>query len=136
MAEGILQHKIEEQSLDWKVDSAGTSGWHNGEKPDRRAIQTMKEHSIDIRSQRSRKFQGWDFENFDLIIPMDSSNYQDIVSLAKTDEEKSKVKLMLNYSFPGKNMGVPDPYWNDDGFEQVYQLLDAACDVLIEQEQS
>ena len=63
---------------------------------------------------------------------MDSSNYNNSVSLTNDSEELSKVQMMLNVSQPGSNMSVPDPYFGgEEGFENVYRLLDSACDVLI-----
>ena len=82
LAEGILLQKIKERHLPWKVDSAGTSGWHQGELPDRRSIAVAKAHDIDITYQRSRKFIAADFDQFDLILAMDSSNYSNIIRLA------------------------------------------------------
>ena len=131
LAEGILLQKIKERNLPWKVDSAGTSGWHQGELPDRRSIAVAKAHGIDITYQRSRQFTVADIEEFDLILAMDSSNYSNILSLTTTEQQKSKVKLILNYLYPNENRGVPDPYY-EGGFEQVYQMLAAACDIMIE----
>ena len=63
---------------------------------------------------------------------MDSSNYQDILRLADNGQQKSKVEMILNYVDPGSNRNVPDPYWNDDGFDQVFRMLEEACDKVIE----
>ncbi len=133
LAEGILKNKAISNNLDWEVDSAGTSGYHNGELPDPRSINVAKHHGIDIMDQRSRLFVKEDFDRFDLILAMDSSNYQNILRLAASDVQKEKVKLIMNYERPGYNQAVPDPYWNSDGFEGVYQMLDRACDKIIEQ---
>ncbi len=131
LAEGILRQKIEEKGLSWSVDSAGTSGWHNGELPDSRSIDVARLHSVDITDQRSRKFVVSDFEEFDLIVAMDSSNYSNIIQMAKSEDEKSKVKLLLNFSNPGENQAVPDPYYSG-GFEYVYTLIETAIDDMIE----
>ena len=64
---------------------------------------------------------------------MDISNYKEIVSQAKTKKDIEKIKLILDYSFPDKNESVPDPYFGGiDGFENVYSLLNNACDKIIE----
>ena len=97
LAEGILLTKIKERNLPWIVDSAGTSGWHQGELPDSRSIAVAKAHNIDLTYQRSRQFTKTDLEQFDLILAMDSSNYSNILKLATTEIQKSKVKLILNY---------------------------------------
>ena len=131
LAEGILQYKINNLSLDWEVDSAGTSSFHAGEKPDIRSIQVAKRNEIDISNQRSRPFRGWDFETFDWIYVMDSSNYSDVIAMAQSEKEKAKVKLIMNELEPGKNIAVPDPYYGEFGFENVYKMLDQACDKIV-----
>jgi protein-tyrosine phosphatase len=132
MAEGILQHKINTQKLNFSVDSAGTSNFHVGDAPDKRAIQKMKSYKIDISHLRGRQFTVNDFNHFDLILAMDESNQQNILALARNENDKRKVKLMLDY-FPTSDLtSVPDPYYGgDDGFENVYQLLNEACNNLI-----
>lgn len=132
LAEGILKDKIEVKKLDWEVDSAGTSGWHEGDRPDPRSIKIGLSYSTDIRYQKSRKFLKEDLQQFDLIFAMDSSNYQNIIKLASTDEEREKVHLIMNMVDPGMNQKVPDPYLDDNGFDNVYKMLDQACDAIIE----
>jgi len=134
LAHGILQKKISEQNLDWTVDSAGTSSWHNGELPDSRSIEVAKINGIDITTQRSRQILKKDLEDFDLIIAMDSSNYNDILSLTSKEKQKQKVKLLLNYSNPNQNRGVPDPYYHG-GFQSVYDMIEEAVDALISSKQ-
>ena len=132
MAQGIHEYKLSQKNKEALVDSARTSGWHEGERPDSRAVQTMKKHGIDISKQRSRPFSRNDFDEFDLIFAMDTSNYNDILAQAKTDADKQKVQLILNVSYSGKNLSVPDPYY-DDGFDTVYNLLNEACDKIAEE---
>ncbi len=130
LAEGILKKQVQEKGLDWEVDSAGTSGWHVGELPDSRSIAIAKQYGIDITDQRSRKFQKADLDTFDLVLAMDTSNYNDILRLASADQA-AKVKMILNFAYPNENRSVPDPYYND-GFEGVYTLLDLSCGKIIE----
>lgn len=130
MAEGILKHKIHALSLNWQVDSAGTGSWHVGEAPDPRSISTSSENGIDISDQRARQFKQRDFDAFDLILAMDSSNYNNIVQLAREDSDRQKVNLLLNYSHPGQNRAVPDPYF-EGGFQAVFEMIEAAVDGLI-----
>lgn len=132
LAEGILQHKIEKHALDWQVDSAGTGSWHAGEMPDHRSVVVALKYGIDISKQRARQFQAADLQTFDLIFAMDSSNYQNIVKHASSEEEAEKVQLIMNVAQPGLNQNVPDPYYDSDGFEQVFQMLDEACDQVVE----
>ena len=131
LAQGVLETKLAEKQLDWVVDSAGTSAWHAGEAPDPRSIAIAKENGIDISQQKARKFNPQDFQDFDLILAMDSSNYYDIIRQAPDEEAKSRVHLIMNYAFPGENRAVPDPYY-DGSFQRVFDLLESACSQFIE----
>lgn len=131
LAEGIMLHKIKTHKLSWEVDSAGTSGWHEGALPDRRSIAVAKAHDIDLTDQRSRQFKSEDLDKFDLILAMDSSNYSNIMRLATSDTQKTKVHLMLNFLYPNENRAVPDPYY-EGGFEKVYQMLDESCEKIVQ----
>ncbi|NRA48248.1 MAG: low molecular weight phosphotyrosine protein phosphatase [Phaeodactylibacter sp.] len=131
LAQGILEQKAAEQGLSWEIDSAGTGSWHIGEAPDHRSVYTAGQHGLDISGQRARQFQSSDLKDFDLIFAMDQSNYNNIIKLAKSSEEKEKVKKILDFADAASGGDVPDPYWDDDGFEKVYQMLDRACDVIV-----
>ena len=127
LAEGILQSKLDANFF--TVDSAGTAAYHIGELPDQRSIAVAKKYGIDISNQRARKFDVKDFIEFDIIYAMDKENYQNICSLAKNKTELQKVKMILDEVKPSQNLSVPDPYYGgDDGFQNVYQLLDEACE--------
>jgi len=134
VAEGILRHKLSNLGIDSiSTDSAGTSSYHIGEAPDRRMRATSLENGVNIDDLRARQFVPSDYDDFDIIYAMDSSNYNDIIAQARTEEEKSKVKLILNEINPGMNQAVPDPYYGgDDGFQHVFDLLDKATDVIID----
>ncbi|MFT7085330.1 MAG: protein-tyrosine phosphatase [Vicingaceae bacterium] len=134
LAEGILEKKISEDGLDVIVDSAATSDYHIGQKPDPRSISKAAEYGIDITAQRGRQLQNSDFQEFDRIFVMDTSNYSNTVALTNKPEEIDKVEMILNLINPSSNQSVPDPYFGgEDGFENVYRLLDAACDIIIKQ---
>ena len=127
LAEGILQSKLDANFF--SVDSAGTAAYHIGELPDQRSIAVAKKYGIDISNQRARKFDIKDFIEFDVIYAMDKENYQNICSLAKNKTELQKVKMILDEVNLSQNLSVPDPYYGeDDGFQNVYQLLDEACE--------
>ena len=130
IAQGVLEKKIREKKLDWIVDSVGTSGWHDGEAPDDRAIKATKAVGIDISKQISRKITPDDLDYFDVILTMDSSIYLDVINLCKTPLQKDKVSHMLNFLRPGRNEAVPDPYYHDN-FAEVVELLDDAMDAFI-----
>lgn len=131
LAEGIFKARLDKNTFE--IDSAGTSSYHIGELPDRRSIAIAREFGIDITDQRCRQFKKTDFDEFDHIFVMDSQNYRNVVSLAKSQEDKNKVQLILNLSYPGEDLEVPDPYYGGDkGFLNVYHMLNAACDAFIE----
>lgn len=131
MAHGLLQHKVHGMGLNWQVDSAGTSNWHENELPDQRAIACMKRHGVDITYQRSRPVIAEDFQEFDILYAMDTSNYDNLMKMARNEEEMNKVKLLLSEVFP-EGGEVPDPYYGgDSGFEKVFKMLDQATDKVI-----
>ncbi|GAA4282404.1 low molecular weight protein-tyrosine-phosphatase [Gaetbulibacter aestuarii] len=129
LAEGILKSKLPSDSF--HVDSAGTANYHIGEAPDKRSIATARNHGLEISQLRGRQFSAMDFEVFDLIYTMDNSNYHHVIQQARNEADKSKVKLILNEIYPGKDLDVPDPYYGgDQGFENVYNMLNKACEVI------
>lgn len=131
LAEGILKSKL--SSEDFAVDSAGTSNYHIGELPDTRSIEVARKYGIDITDQRGRQFVVSDFDNFDLIYAMDTSNYNNILRLARNNEDEFKVKLILSELSDSDHVSVPDPYYGGhSGFEHVFQLLNDACDRIAE----
>ena len=127
LAEGILQSKVNNDAV--IVDSAGTGGYHIGSLPDRRSIAVGQKYNIDITHQRCRQFRYQDFKDFDLIYVMDQSNYDDVIGLATNDQEMAKVRLLLDEIDSDINE-VPDPYYDDDGFEYVFRLINEACEII------
>ncbi|MEY2692417.1 MAG: Low molecular weight protein-tyrosine-phosphatase YfkJ [Bacteroidota bacterium] len=129
LAEGILRSKLPIPAF--TIHSAGTAHWHVGKKPDDRSIAVAKKNGIDISHQRGQQFTATFFDEYDYIFVMDQSNYEHVIELAHSSAHKQKVQLVLNELFPGENVDVPDPYYGlTNGFEQVYQMLDQACEVL------
>ena len=132
MAEGIMRKKIAERNLGIEVDSAGTSDYHVGENPDSRAIITAKKFGVDISKLRGRQFTTEDYDHFDRIYAMDNSNYRDIVSLARTNEDKEKIYYFLGDN--KKGLDVPDPWYGDlEGFIPVFDLLEKSCDNILDE---
>lgn len=132
LAQGILERKVQERALDWSVDSAGTGHWHVGNPPDPRSVAVAAAHGLDLSAQRARQVHWPDLEAFDLVLAMDTANRRDLLRLAESDAEREKVRLILDYVAPGEDRSVPDPYWDDDGFERVYRMLDEACDRVLD----
>lgn len=131
LAEGILKNKVNPDRV--FVDSAGTAGYHIGNRPDPRSILIAKKNGVDITGQRCRRFVEQDFLDFDVIYVMDMNNYNDLVALSTSPDQISKIKLLLNAA----NLNireVPDPYYGDEAtFQQVFGLIDAACDAIADQ---
>lgn len=131
LAHGILQDMVTKRGLDWEIDSAGTNGFHDGELPDSRSVAVARDHGIDITYQRSRQITSADLDYYDRIYVMDASNYQNVLRLMTTDEQRTKLEMLLNMSHPNENRVVPDPYYHG-GFESVYQMITEACEAIVE----
>ena len=130
-AEGVMKKLA--AGLPIEIDSAGTAGYHIGELPDPR----MRSHALN-RGYRleshARKFdEQKDFENFDLIIPMDKSNLRDILALDPAKKYLHKVKMMSDFCTTMKVDEVPDPYYEwAEGFEYVLDILEDGCRGLLQ----
>jgi protein-tyrosine phosphatase len=124
MAEGMFLHLAAEAGIagHFRVDSAGTGGWHEGEKADRRMRATAQSHGVELVS-RARKVRSEDFQEFDYIIPMDRSNYQDLRAVGQNI--LSEMIMMRHFDPQAPESDVPDPYMGDqEDFEEVYQILE------------
>jgi len=133
IADGLLRKKVKEQGLDVEVDSAGTISLHQGEAPDSRMVETARKNGTDISFLRARQFKVEDFENFDYILSMDFSNKKNILSLARNEEDRNKVHMLLGELTNQEEASVPDPYYGTQkDFEHVYDLVDQATDILIQ----
>ena len=127
LAHGVLEQMVKERGLDWEIDSAGTGDWHVGEAPDKRSIAIAKKYGVDISNQCCRVFRVADFDNYDRIYVMDKNNLLDVLSLARSDQDRTKVTLFLGTGT------VPDPYYDNDQFELVYKMIEKRCRELIEE---
>ena len=134
LAEGVLNHLIKEHALTEKIatDSAGTISFHSNQPPDKRMTEVAQKHGV-LLSGWARQFSVDDFYAYDLILAMDSSNYEDILHNAPGDKERQKVKMFLLFD-PEQNdsASVPDPYYGGrQGFETVFAMVKRACDNII-----
>ncbi len=136
MADGMMRQIAQERNLNIEVDSAGTASYHVGDPPDRRMQATALSHDVDISFLRARQFVAEDYDRFDLIYAMDSSNYSNMKALGREDQVH-KLKMLLNETNPGQNLEVPDPYYGgDEGFEAVFQMVKSACETIADKIES
>ena len=62
---------------------------------------------------------------------MDNANFENVVKLARNENDIAKVKLILDEVYPNQNYDVPDPYHDSSkGFENVFKMLDEATDII------
>jgi protein-tyrosine phosphatase len=131
----MFRHLVEKSGLENKyfVDSAGTSAWHVGEKPDPRMRRVASNHGLKY-SGSGRQFQSQDFDKFDLIIAMDSTNFRNLSAMTERPEYKKKIHMMREFDPQGEdNASVPDPYYGGiDGFEDVFRIVERSCEGLLE----
>ena len=134
MAEGLFIHIIKEKELEsqFRIDSAGTGGWHAGEPADPRMLSTAANHGIELPS-RARKVRPQDFEDFEYILAMDESNYLDLLDIQATvPNGKAQLFKMRSFDPEARGADVPDPYYGGRaGFERVYDMLERSCNELL-----
>jgi protein-tyrosine phosphatase len=115
---------------EFEIDSAGTGGWHAGDPPDRRATATARRRGIALEGA-ARQIRPDDFERWDLLLAADRENLAHLRAMAPNEESRSKVRLLREFdpdSDGAPDLDVPDPYYGGpDGFEEVLDLVEAAC---------
>ena len=134
-AEGIMRRMLEKEGLAGRigVDSAGTYGGHRGELPDPRMRSAAARRGISL-THRSRKLSEEDFGRFDRIVVMDDMNYEDVHRLAPSRAAAERIFRMTEFCrrHPDRTC-VPDSYYEGhEGFELVLDLLEDACEGLLE----
>lgn len=132
-AEGVFKTLVERagKTSEFVIDSAGTSGYHQGELPDARMRSHAQRRGYNLTSL-SRQIKYEDFDKFDYIIAMDDSNYDNLCKLAPDMEGREKIHRMAEYFTQFGNDHVPDPYYGgSSGFELVLDLLEDGCAELL-----
>jgi len=127
-AEGFFASALKQSGIRERVaiDSAGTHGYHSGEAPDSRAVATASNFGVDIGHLRARKGQVADFDQFDLFIAMDHSNFEDLQRIRPAGS-KADLKMMMQYHPEARPEEVPDPYYGGmNGFTYMCELLQSA----------
>ena len=135
-AQAVMQSMVDQRGLSERfyIDSAGTGGYHIGDLPDKRMRVHARPRGYEL-THRARRVRWDDFEDFDLIVGMDAANVDGLCRLAATPEQQDKVVTMGDYirQYPNYDY-VPDPYYEgSEGFELVLDLLEDACDNLLNQ---
>ena len=133
LAEGILQHKVNEAGLSWKVESAGTNSYHIGEPPHHLSQKVAELNGINICDQRARRFKPSDLEEYDLLYAMSKDVIDDMKSMAGNKWQQEKVRLLMEELHPGQHMDVPDPWYGPEpGYHEVYKMIEAACEKILQ----
>ena len=137
-AEGVFLHLLAREGLEdrFVVDSAGTGGWHVGNPADRRMRAAAERRGIHLPS-RARQLDRGDLLSFDRILTMDDDNWQAVRSLARElapgSADLALIEPMTSHCRRFKSREVPDPYYGgEQGFEHVLDLLEDACEGLLE----
>lgn len=134
-AEGVMRHLIRKEGLEdrFELDSAGTGSWHVGNPPDERASQTARSRGFPLEGA-ARQFEPRDFGRFDLVVAMDASNRKNLERMAPDADARGKIVLLRDFdSASPKGSEVPDPYYGGpEGFENVFDVVEAACRGLLQ----
>jgi protein-tyrosine phosphatase len=131
-AEGVMRHLLREEGLEDEItiDSAGTGAWHVGNPPDRRATAAAAARGI-VLEGAARQVRPSDFDDYDLLLVADRENLADLRAIAPGEAARAKVRLLREFdpaSEGAPDLDVPDPYYGGpDGFEDVLDLVEAAC---------
>lgn len=126
MAEAVCRHMASLNDIGVQIDSAGTQGYHIGERPDHRTLKLCAEKGIPTENIRARKLEKLDFSEFDLILGMDSGHVEHMKALAP-EEDKGKIRLFMEAAGLGA-ADVPDPYYGEmEDFYIVYQMVERGC---------
>ncbi len=134
-AEAVMNAFVKTAGLEdgIKSDSAGTIGMHAGHAADSRMKKYASKRGFDLTSISRQIKAELDFEEFDMIIAMDHSNYLDIMALDTDGSYKDKICKMTDFCTAMEYGEVPDPYYGgDEGFELVLDILEDSCRGLLD----
>ena len=141
MAEMLLREKFEEAGLGDRVsvDSAGTTSWEAGNPPDRRTLavlERMGHGDLGGSGHVARQIGRGELTERDLVLAADSGHLRELRRLARTDEERGRVRLLREFD-PGAveagDLEMDDPWYGDDSsFDQTYAEIMAAADGVVD----
>lgn len=132
-AEAMLRHHVHAAGLDHRieVDSAGTADYHVDSPPDRRAVAHGEKRGLRMQHLRGRQVERADFDRFDYVLAMDEDNLMNLKRLRPAGS-RAQVALLMSFAPQAGAREVPDPYYGGaDGFEQVLDLVDSACEGIL-----
>lgn len=133
IAEGVMKKLCQEHGLKWEIDSAGTSGYHQGEAPHTDSIRVCKENGIDISEQKSRPLKRNDYTDFDFIFTLADDVHKSVMDY-KPENSSAEINLFLDALYPGENKSVKDPwYGTSSDYEDVYDEIHACCKAILTQ---
>jgi len=130
-AEAVFRQKATQAGLDVEIDSAGTSGAHDGQGPDPRSVNVGEARGYSFDGQRSRRVSRKDFVHYDYILAMDSYNLSHL-RRTKPKDARTHPRLFLDFAEGVLDRNVPDPYYGGNrGFDEVLDLIELASEGLI-----
>ena len=134
LAEGVFRQLLEERGVaaEFEVDSAGTSGYHDGDPADPRTAAVARRRGVSLTSI-SRRITAQDLARFDHIIVMDEENLAAVQRLAERAGADVEIRRLREFDPDADSLDVPDPYYEGpDGFEHVHDIVERACAGLVE----
>lgn len=137
MGEVILTRLVDEAGLAdrVRVTSSGTGDWHVGEGADPRTVDMLERHGYDGSSHRASQFESEVFDNADLVLASDHGHARALRRLARTDEERAKIRLLREFdpaAVAAGTLEVDDPWHGGEAeFARCFREVEAACQGLI-----
>jgi protein-tyrosine phosphatase len=134
-AEAVFRKLIHKKNLSELLDcdSAGISSYHEGQEADPRMRKIAQARGYTINSIARGVIIPDDFEIFNYLIVMDESNFENLTRMDKEKAHTQKIFRMRDFCKASHPEEIPDPYYGKtDGFEEVLDLLEDACEGLLE----
>ena len=134
LAEAVFRHQVRERGVEgeFEIDSAGTSGYHNGAAPDRRSTETARRRGVELTGQ-SRQLAADDLRRFDYVIAMDGDNLREIRALEAASGGTARIHRLREWDPARSGADVPDPYYGGPGgFDEVHDIVERSCEALLD----
>lgn len=129
----MFRHHVREAGLEkhFRIDSAGTTGYHSGEPPDSRSLSVALERGVTMDDLRARQLVQSDFHEFDLILAMDDG-HMDVMRRMAAADSRARLSMFLDFLPEAGRADVPDPYYGGRGdFLYVFELADKGARALL-----